>query len=148
MVAAVLTALLTTRRSKTETRWKAKYDAYSRILSSIEDIRYWAEETYASNLLLPSIGGDQLDAATKRFHEAKRVLWSYVHVGALVVSEDVREKLDDFLVAIGSEEHRFEEDVRDDDDYSTDLADHCDKIRNLVTERLPGLLASARSDIR
>ena len=90
VIAAFLAAYLATTRTKKETRWRTKYDAYQRILSSVEDIRYWAEETYADAMMLPSIGSTRLGVAQDRYEEAKRVLWSHVNVGGLLICEDAR----------------------------------------------------------
>jgi hypothetical protein len=147
LIAAFAAAFLATRRAKGETRWKAKYDAYARVLSSVEDIRFWAEETYASNLLLPTVGAEQLRLATQRYDEAKRVLWSYVHVGALVVCPEARSKLEALLSAIGREEHRFQEDMIGDDDYSGEIADHCDRIRKIVADQIPAVMTIAQHDL-
>jgi hypothetical protein len=148
LIAAFAAAFLATRRTKGETRWRAKYDAYARILSSVEDIRFWAEETYASNLLLPTVGAEQLRLATERYDEAKRVLWSYVYVGALVVCPEARDRLETLLSAIGREEHRFQEDVTGDDEYSREIAEHCDNIRKIVAEQIPSVLTVAQHDLR
>jgi hypothetical protein len=147
VIAAFVAAFLATRRTKSETRWRAKFDAYARVLGAVEDMRFWAEETYASNLLLPTVGSDELKAATRRYDEAKRVLWSYVHVGVLVISDEAREKLDEMLSSIAREEIRFDMDAGNEDDYSADLANHCDNVRNLVATHLPGIVTTAKHDL-
>jgi hypothetical protein len=148
LLAALLVAFLAFRRTKSETKWRAKHDAYQRILSSVEDIRYWAEETYADALMLPSIGQQRLLAAADSYEEAKRVLWSHVYVGGLVVCEAARLRLDKMLSEIAGEEFEFQENPGDPDDFTRGLAAHCDKVRNIANEHIPHILELAKGDLK
>jgi uncharacterized membrane protein YraQ (UPF0718 family) len=147
IVAAFLGSTLALRKTKTERRWQAKYDAYQKILAAVESMRYWAEESYASNLLLPSVSSEKLSELRDGYHEAKRELWSYVHIGELIVCIASRELLEDLLVEIAREEFRFEDDSIDDSEFPAALAHHCDQIRTAITKALPKLLELAKADI-
>jgi hypothetical protein len=149
LVAAFVGTTLAVRRTKRERRWQATYDAYQQILSSVEDIRFWAEETYASNMMLPSPGTDALRAASSRFDEAKRRLSGFVHVGELVINGESRAMLEALLHEIASEEFRFEADNDNaaEVDFPSALANHCDLVRKLVNDRLPAILQAARADL-
>ena len=148
IIAAFAAAFLATRRTKNEARWRASYDAYTRILSSVEDIRFWADETYASNLLLPSASAEQLNAAEGRYEEARRILSSFAHVGALVISEQCRRELDELISDLSREDFRFHEDGTDEENFSRELAEHCEKVRTLIESHLPQIVASAKKDLR
>ncbi|MFL5579166.1 MAG: hypothetical protein ACJ8AO_02250 [Gemmatimonadaceae bacterium] len=147
LLAAFVATALTLRRTKSERRWQAKYEAYQRILGAVEDVRYWAESTYADTLMLPSLSQAKLTEASGRFEEAKRALSSFVHIGELVISADALELLDRIRGEISSEEFRYEDDRGGDDSPDHDLAEHCDKIRRIVEGYLPRLLSLARDDI-
>ena len=147
IVAAFVGSTLALRKTKTERRWQAKYDAYQQILAAVEAMRYWAEECYASNLLLPAVSGEKLSELSNRYQEAKRELWGYVHVGELIISSASRQLLEEVLVEIGRQEFRFEDDSVDDAEIPAALAHHCDDIRTAVAKALPKLLQLARADI-
>lgn len=107
-MAAYVGSLLALRKTKRETQWQAKYEAYQKILAAVESMRICAEETYSARHLLPSLTDEKLVELGHRYQEAKRELWSHVRVGELVVSSDARASLADLLSAISSEEIRFE----------------------------------------
>ena len=148
LMAAFLAAGLAVRRTKSETRWQAKYDSYQNILKAVEDIRYWAEVTYSDAAMLPSPGGDHMKAASARYHEAKRSLSSYVHVGALLICADARAGLEEMLSAIAREEYRYEDEANDPSTFDSDLVEHCDKLRNIIAVHLPPLLQLIKTDLR
>jgi hypothetical protein len=96
---------------------------------------------------LPSVGADKRDELSKRFDNAKHELWAHVHVGQLSVSRQCSESLEALLSSIAAEEHRFDEDWRGDEEYSEHLAEHCEKVRDLIDSGLPAILAAAQKDL-
>lgn len=146
LTAAFIGSTFALSRTKRERRWQAKYDAYQRIFAGVEDIRFWAEETYSSSLSLPSIGSAK-DLA-KRFDDAKRELWGFVHVGGLVVSAESQAALEEFLTEISKIEFAFHDEGTDEQNYATVLADHCDKLRQVVAKHLPVLLQLGKKDLK
>jgi len=148
LLAAFAGSWLALRKTKRERVWEARYEAYRQILSAIHDMRYWAEEAYSANLCLPSVGSEKLRSLAARFDEAKHELSSFVHVGELLIAERSREALEDLVTAISKEEFEFGDDPVSEADFPNRYTDHCDRIRSIVSERLPGILELAKADIR
>ncbi len=146
LTAAFIGSTLALSRTKRERRWQAKYDAYQRILAGVESIRLWAEETYASALSLPSLGSPQ--ELAKRFDEAKRELWGFVHVGGLVISTESQAALHDLLTEVSGLEFDFDDEGKDERNYPTVLAAHCDKVRQAVARHVPALMKLGKKDLR
>ena len=148
LVGAFVGARLALRRTKAETVWRTKYEAYQRILMAIEDIRFWAEESYGDNFSLPSVSQDALKEARTRYDEAKRTLWSFVRAGDLIACDEARTLLDDMMTALSREEHRHMEDPKADDDGWTAFAEHTDNVRKIVGAAVPKLVLVAQKDLR
>jgi hypothetical protein len=148
LIGAFVGARLALRRTKTETVWRTKYEAYQRILMSIEDIRFWAEESYGDNFNLPTVSADALKEARKRYDEAKRTLWSFVRAGDLIACEEARLLLDEMMTELSREEYRDSEDPMADDDRWTAFATHTDNVRKIVGAAVPKLVLVAKKDLQ
>lgn len=146
VIGAVIGSALALFRTKAETKWRAKFDAYQQILLGFEDMRFWAEETYATNLSLPTVGGDQADLS-QRYRQAKRDLWSYAHIGGLIISQEATADVRDLLIEIAGEEFEFADDAADEASYPYKLAEHAGRVRDAITAQLPELVRIARSDL-
>lgn len=148
VVGVVLGAFVTLWRRQAETKWGTKFEAYQRILSAIDDIRFWAEETYASNLALPTVSTDDAPALATKYRAARRELWRFVHVGGLIISDDASAELEGLLSKIAQDEFGFWDDSFSEDDYSLELARHAERVRTAIDKSLPRLLEVAKRDIR
>jgi len=65
----------------------------------------------------------------------------------LAIRAECSEALEAILSAIAVEEHRFEDNLGGDEEYSEDLAKYCEKIRHIIDSGLPRILAAATKDL-
>ncbi len=117
-------------------------------MSALHDIYFWADETYASYLCLPSVGADKLKDLSRRHDDARHELSSFLYVGELLISDRSRTALKELLVELSREEFRFWDDFCDDADFPDKYSSHCDKVRSIIKEHLPRIQELAKADIK
>jgi hypothetical protein len=147
LIGAIVGTLFGLWRTRTETKWQLKFRAYRRIFSAIEDIRLWAEETYAYNLMLPSPGPEEMGRLATSYRKAKHDLWRFVNVGHLILSDQSRAAINDLMSQIAEEEFSFEQEIFGESEYPRELADHAEGLRKKIAGSLPAIMEAARRDI-
>lgn len=148
VIGAVLTMYLGIHKTKAERRWSARHEAYSRIFTALEDVRFWAAETVSQIHSLASIGGTPASQAADRYTEALRVLLSYVHIGQLVIGERARARLEQMVTDVLLEIQRHQEEAPDDDPHEQALSDHAHRVQKVVLDGIEALEPLARADLR
>lgn len=147
VIGAVVGAIVSVWRGRAEIRWQSKYDACHRILGALDEIRSWAEETYADRLALPRTPLASAYELSDRYRAAQRELWRVVHAGVLVISSQTRRRLEALLADIAREDAEFHERVEMGDDGVVDHARHADRVGDAVRRGMPGLLEAMRREV-
>ncbi len=89
LLAAFWGSQLALRKFKKEKLWQEKYNSYQEVLNALEALILWADETYSSNKLIPTIGTSTLEGI-QSFPAARLVLAKTTCIGKLLISTDVK----------------------------------------------------------
>lgn len=142
--------LIAVKKFKKEKLWQEKYEAYQDILSALEVMILWANETYCSEKMIPTKGTHAVGGGKwQSFSEARRTIAKSACIGKLLLPKKVIEKLDVL------ERDLWDEDFRADDEMyhpntheeSEAMANHARNIENLVQPRLEAIIEFARRDL-
>ena len=138
-----------TRKFKHEHFWKDKYIAYQRVLSSIEAIRYWADEMNSTVHMLPCVG----DFEGKKPHEfysiAQREVIKQATIGSILLSKKFVSKLNEFHNELRETEYSANDEHPDNEqDADFSFASHATVIRNIADKYLSQLISLARDDLQ
>ena len=148
LLAAFIGSYFALRKYKKEKIWQEKYNAYQEILAAIQNMKYWADETYSSCLCLPTIGGHEGKEFHRGYAEARKCIAKYTDIGKLIISDDVAHRLDEMNSLLWAEDFRFEGEGTDDSNYHDELSKHAENIRRILDERMEGILNSAKKDLK
>lgn len=148
-IAAFFGSLIAMLKFKKERLWQEKYKAYQEILNSAETIKLWATEMARSSYLMPTINFFDGKKPYEAYSEARRQVSKYICVGKLLISEDVRERLEKMENEIYSEEFRANEDDFTDDPSEKErlFGQHARKIERIIDKYLPDIIKNAKSDL-
>lgn len=142
--------LFAVKKFKKEKLWQEKYQTYQDILSALEAMILWANETYCSNKMIPTIGTHSLDKEKVIcFAEARRVIAKVSCIGKLIISDEVIAELGLLEKALWGEDFRAEEENYhpDTSEESETIAKHAENIRKLVEPRLDNIIKYAKKDL-
>jgi len=149
LIAAFLGSYLAFRKYKKEKIWQEKYNAYQEILSSIFNIRYWAEETNSSCLGLPTISNTNAKEFHQRYIYARECISKQISIGKLIINNKVAIKLEEINQLLWEEDFTFENDTGiDDSNYREELDNHTTKIQRIIDERLEEIITLSKRDLK
>ena len=143
--------LIAVKKFKNEKIWQEKYQAYQNILSALETMLLWANDTYCENKFLPTIGTDKLPFTEwQSFSNARREIFKSSCIGKLLLPDEVVIELNNL------ESKLWDEDMNASDDYcSSDkhqrsemLAEHARNIENIIQPRLKNIISYAKKDLK
>jgi len=149
LLAAYFGSLLALNKFKIEKLWQEKYNSYQEILNALEALILWANETYCSNKLIPSIGTSKLEGVLS-FPEARRVLAKNTCIGKLLISSEVITELESLEQELWDEQFRADEECfhpntfEEQDFYAT----HAENVKNIVQPRLDKIVNFAKTDLK
>jgi len=143
-LAALAGLWLATRKFRKERIWQEKYEAYQRVLTALEAMRFWAEEVSAATYALPSIGWFDGKTAGQFFAEAKREISKQCSIGTLLLPHNVVKELEELQSQVFDAEYKLSEDCSDD---QGSIVKHAYKIRDLVDSHLATIVKLARADL-
>lgn len=148
LLAAFFGSLVALKKFKKEKLWQEKYNSYQEVLNALEAIILWADQTYCSYKLIPSIGTSTLDDI-QSFPAARRVLAKTTCIGKLLISKDAITELESIEQELWDEQFRASEECfhlntwEEQEFYAT----HAENIKNIVKPRLDKIISYARSDL-
>ena len=151
LLAAFFGYLIAVKKFKKEKLWQEKYQSYQEVLSALEAMVLWTNETYCSNKMIPTKGtfaanGDRWLS----FSEARRVIAKASCIGKLLLCDEVISELEDLESALWHEDFRA-----DDKNYYPDtfeeseaIAEHAKNVEEIVTPRLERIITYAKRDLQ
>ena len=84
LLAAFFGSMLTIRKFKKEKIWQEKYQAYRDVLSALEAMLLWADETYCDQKMIPTKGTGGIEGGNwPSFAEARRVIAKTTCIGKI-----------------------------------------------------------------
>ncbi len=146
ITSAVIGFLLAVKKYRHEQLWQEKYRSYIEIISALEELSLWANETYSSNKLLPAIGA--LEGLS--FVGARRAIYRQSRIGGLLISEEVLSELHTLENELWSEDFRADDDryYYDENGRAEHMAEHAEKVSRIVAPRLSKVIQLARKDLQ
>lgn len=150
-LSAWLGSLVALRKFKKERMWNEKYTAYQEILNAIEAMNLWAVEMQASSYMLPTIGYLDEKKPYELFAQARRQISKHACIGQLLISENVRIKLDKLQEDIWNESHRAEEESGAPENTfegQLEFGDHAQKVHEIIHKYLPDIISLAKADLK
>lgn len=148
LVSAYIGANLALRKFKYEQHWKEKYDAYKEIFDALGNLLLWADETYSSCKLLPSIGAKEGPGFYKGYAHARVCLTKFSTSGRFIVKGTFSDELQELSNQLWQSEFVYDDALGDPALYDEELASHAEKVRELVQSRLEKLVTLAKSDLK
>ena len=143
ILAAFFGYLIAVRKFKKEKIWQEKYSAYQEILISLETMLLWANEIYAQNSMLPTIGaGDELN-----FSQARRAISKQACIGSLLVSKEVISILNDIERELWDEDFRADDERSGEMDINNYMAQHAENVRKILGPKIDQIIELARQDL-
>ena len=148
--AAFFGYLMAVKKFKKETFWQEKYKMYQDILTSLEAMLIWANETYCHNKMIPTIGLKTLEKDKLiSFAEARRNIAKISCIGQLIISDDVITELNLLQSELWNEDFRAEDEIYNPDtiEETEAIAEHVELIRKIVEPRLKKIIMYAKIDL-
>lgn len=103
------------RRFRREHLWKEKYQDYQQVISSLEAIRFWADETLSDIHMLPSVGWFDGKSPKDFLAQAKREIAKQAAIGTILLTTQAVARLEAFRGELFQLSHRLSEELHDDD---------------------------------
>jgi hypothetical protein len=151
LAAAFLGSFLGIRKFKNEKIWQEKYQAYQDILSALEAMQLWANETYCNQKMLPTLGVETIKGGNwSSFAEARRVISKAACIGSLLLPTEVIDELDALEAAIWQENFRNEDEryyYPNTFEESEAIALHAENIEKLIKPKLSSIIIHAKKDL-
>jgi hypothetical protein len=149
LFAAFLGSFIALKKYKKEKIWQEKYLAYQEILAAIEAMKLWADETYCEFKMIPQIGYNSQNDKFTSFSEALRCIAKWSCIGKLIISNGVVAILEKLEQEIRQEEFRYLEDRvhREGNGYCEEMAQHAQKINEIIAKYLPDAIKMAKKDL-
>ena len=150
LFAAFFGYLVAVKKFKKEKLWEEKYLSYQNVLSALETMLLWANESYCTHKLIPTKGTQEINNGKwLSFAEARRIIAKTSCIGKLLLCQEVVSELEML------ESELWEEDFRaDDENYYPNtieeheaIANHAKNIENIVSPRLQRIIVFAKKDL-
>lgn len=124
--------------------WDERRATYKDVIESIEEIIHWSEHIRASHYCEPTIGSEgNLD-------ESLRKLARFSTTGSLIFSDEFHSTLKDANLRIHRLMFEIDEESKPDCESKREMAEWrfslANEIREVLEERLPKLIAVAKSE--
>jgi hypothetical protein len=151
LLAAFFGYLIAVKKFKKERLWQEKYEAYQDILSALEAMTLWANETYCSNKLIPTKGTRLAkNDPWLAFSEARRTIAKSACIGRLLLPKPVIDELVALESDLWNENFRAEEEQYHPHTHeeSEAIAQHAQNVENIVKPRLGVIIEYARNDLK
>lgn len=148
--AAFFGYLMAVKKFKKEIFWQEKYNMYQDILSSLEAMLIWANETYCHNKMIPTIGLNTLEKDKLiSFAQARRNIAKISCIGQLIISDDVITELNLLQSELWNEDFRAEDEIYSSNTHEENesIAEHVELIRKIVEPRLTKIIRYAKIDL-
>ncbi|MCO7247212.1 hypothetical protein [Halomonas sp. Mc5H-6] len=151
LLAAFLGSMLAIWKFKKEKVWQEKYQAYQDILSALEAMVLWANETYCRQKMIPTKGTQAIEGGNwPSFSEARRVIAKTTCIGSLLLPEKVIEELVALEGDLWNENFRADEErfyYPNTFEESEAIAEHAENVEKLVKPRLKAVIGYAKKDL-
>ena len=148
LLAAFLGAYVALYKFKREKIWEKKYEAYQEILTALNNMLLWANETYSSSLCLPTIAYKKREEVGEAHSEARQCILKYTTIGELLVSDEVVKILEEINQALWDEDFRFDDTGMDESNYNEELAKHAENVTKTLSDRTKKLVTLAKKDLK
>lgn len=146
--AALVSLWFAMRKFKRERLWQEKYEAYQRVLASIEVIQYWGNECSCDVYMLPSVRWFDGKKPHEFYAEAQREVARQCAIGTVLLSSDFVGRLTEFQTALFRKAHAASEDFHhDEQEAEFAFGEHATEVRKLADEYLSDLIGLARRDL-
>lgn len=151
LLAAFFGYLIAVKKFKKERLWQEKYEAYQDILSALEAMILWANETYCSNKLIPTKGTRLANNDPwLAFSEARRTIAKSACIGQLLLPKPVIDELESLESDLWNENFRAEDEqyYPHTHEEAEAIAQHAQNVENIVKKRLEIIIEYARNDLK
>ena len=150
LIATYFGYLIAVKKFKKEKIWQEKYQSYQDILSALEAMMLWSNETYCRQKMIPTKGTRVLDGDNwKSFSEARRIIAKASCIGQLLLPENVVEELNELESELWNENFRADEENYYPNTFeeSEAIAEHADNISKIIEPRLKKIIDYAKRDL-
>lgn len=151
-LAAFLGSMLSIWKFKREKVWQEKYQLYQNILSALEAMMLWANETSCRENMIPALATQSAEGGNRlAFLEARRIIVKTTSIGRLLLPRKVIDEL------VSLQKDLWDEIIREADEKYYDpntpgeseaLAQCAGNVAKLVSTRLDLVIKHARNDLR
>ena len=150
LLAAIIGSYLTVQKFKREKHWQEKYAAYRDAVSAVENVRFWGDEIAADAALIPTSGFPEGKAPHTFLSEALRKLDQYAVIGKMLLSDEFCSLIEELRSEIATERFKTGEDsvMTGEHEELHYWSAHGARIRDIVDQRLPKILAQAKHDLK
>ncbi|CAC9547902.1 hypothetical protein [uncultured Gammaproteobacteria bacterium] len=147
ILAAFIGFLIAVKKFKKEWLWQKKYETYQDILSALEVMILWANETYCSYKMIPTKG---TRLSRLEFSEARRAIAKSVCIGQLLLPKFVINDLEKLESELWDEDFRAEDQQYNPHTYEGEeaRAEYAQNIGFIVKPRLDAIIEYARNDLK
>tara|TARA_R110001583_G_scaffold49686_1_gene155511 strand:- start:1767 stop:2273 length:507 start_codon:yes stop_codon:yes gene_type:complete len=151
LLAAFFGSLLAIKKFKKEKIWSEKYKAYQDVLSALEAMLLWANETYCHQKMIPTKGTQGIEGGNwPSFSEARRVIAKTTRVGSLLLPTEVIDELEALESDLWNENFRADDEryyYPNTHEESEAIAEHADNVEKLIKPRLKAIIQHAKKDL-
>ncbi|MFT4919815.1 MAG: hypothetical protein ACI8RU_002442 [Zhongshania aliphaticivorans] len=151
LLAAFFGSLLAIKKFKKEKIWSEKYKAYQDVLSALEAMLLWANETYCHQKMIPTKGTQGIEGGNwPSFSEARRVIAKTTRVGSLLLPTEVIDELEALESDLWNENFRTDDEryyYPNTHEESEAIAEHADNVEKLIKPRLKAIIQHAKKDL-
>ncbi|MCV6610572.1 MAG: hypothetical protein OIF55_07385 [Amphritea sp.] len=151
LLAAFFGYLIAVKKFKKEKLWQEKYESYQAVLSALEAMLLWANETYCREKMIPTKGTHAAVGDGKQsFSEARRVIAKTTCIGKLLLCQEVIDELDILETELWNENFRADEQNYYPNTFeeSEAISEHAKNIEKIVQPRLEKIIELAKKDLQ
>jgi len=151
MLAAFFGYLIAVKKFKKEKLWQEKYESYQDVLSALEAMVLWANETYCIEKMIPTKGTSAANGDKwLSFSEARRVIAKTSCIGKLLLCDEVISELEALESELWEENFRAGEENYYPNTFeeSEAMSKHANNIEKIVSPRLEKIISYAKKDLQ
>ncbi len=151
LLAAYFGSFLAIKIFKKEKIWQEKYQAYQDILSALEAMLLWADETYCRQKMIPTKGTQGVEGGNwPSFSEARRAIAKTTCIGNLLLPTEVIDELEALESDLWNENFRAGDEAyyhSNTFEESEAIAEHAGNVEKLIKPRLKSIITHAKRDL-